>query len=55
MIKIGLKGLAKFMTSALAAQRKVLRDYKYPRQEGQTHASYYRDGRLYDAVTAPVS
>jgi hypothetical protein len=29
MIKIGLKGLAKFMTSSPATQRKVLRDYKY--------------------------
>jgi hypothetical protein len=46
MIKIGLKGLAKFIASSPAAQRKVLRDYKYPKREGEAQALYYRDARL---------
>ncbi len=45
MIKIGIKGLAKFMTSGAAAQRKAVRDYKYPDPEGQAQAKYYRDVR----------
>lgn len=46
MIKIGLKGLAKFIASSPAAQRKVLRDYKYPKREGEAQALYYREARL---------
>ncbi len=34
MIKLSAKGLAKFMTLSAAGQRKVLRDYKYPDEEG---------------------
>lgn len=49
MIKIGIKGLAKFMTSGAAAQRKVLGDYKDPDPEGQAQAAYYREAR--SAVT----
>lgn len=45
MIKIGLKGLAKFMTSNSAQQRKILRDYKYPDPEGLAQATYYREAR----------
>jgi hypothetical protein len=45
MIKIGLKGLAKFMTASPSTQRRVLRDYKYPKPEGEAQASYYRDAR----------
>ncbi len=30
MIKISLKGLAKYMTASPVGQRKVLRDFKYP-------------------------
>jgi hypothetical protein len=45
MIQIGIKGLAKFMTAGAAAQRKVLRDYKYPDPEGQAQAACYRDAR----------
>jgi hypothetical protein len=45
MIKISLKGLAKFMTASPSAQRKVLRDYKYPKPEGEAQASFYRDAR----------
>src|SRR5262245_23614873 len=44
-IRLGVKGLAKYMTSGAAAQRKVLRDYKYPDQEGAAQARYYRDAR----------
>lgn len=33
MIKISLTGLAKFMTSGPAAQRKVVHDYKYPDED----------------------
>lgn len=50
MIQISLKGLAKYMTSAPAAQRKVLRDFKYPDPEGHAQARYYREAR--DAVDA---
>jgi hypothetical protein len=46
MIKIGLKGLAKFIASPPAAQRKVLRDYKYPKREGEAQARYYQEARL---------
>jgi hypothetical protein len=45
MIKISLKGLAKFMTSNSTQQRKVLRDYKYPDPEGFAQATYYREAR----------
>lgn len=45
MIKIGVKGLAKFMTAASVGQRKVLRDYKFPDEEGTAQAAYYREAR----------
>ena len=45
MIQISLKGLAKFMTTTAAGQRKILRDFKYPDEEGQAQAAYYRDAR----------
>jgi hypothetical protein len=45
MIKLSAKGLAKFMTSSAAGQRKVLRDYKYPDEEGTPQAAYYREAR----------
>ena len=45
MIKIGVKGLAKFMTASAAGQRKVLRDYKFPDDEGTAQAAYYREAR----------
>lgn len=44
MIKISVKGLAKFITSSPAAQRKVLRDYKYPDDdEPSAMRLYYKD------------
>jgi len=45
MIKISLKGLAKFMTGNAAQQRKILRDFKYPDPEGSAQAVYYREAR----------
>jgi len=45
MISITLKGLAKFMMATPAKQRKILRDYKYPREEGQAMAQYYKEAR----------
>ena len=42
-LKLSAKGLAKFMTSSAAGQRKVLRDYKYPDEEGTAQAAYYRE------------
>jgi hypothetical protein len=45
MIPITLKGLAKFMTSTSATQRKILRDYKYPKEEGYAMALYYKEAR----------
>jgi hypothetical protein len=60
MIKIGLKGLVKFMTAKPAAQRKVLRDYKYPKPEGHAQALYYQDavraiGRYHRDGSQPLS
>lgn len=44
MIKISVKGLAKFMTSSSAAQRKILRDYKHPDEdEPAAMRLYYKD------------
>lgn len=45
MIKLTLKGFAKFMVGHAAQQRKILYDYKYPEVEGYAQASYYRDAR----------
>ena len=42
-MRMSARGLVRFMTSSPAAQRKVLRDYKYPEPEGVAQASYYRD------------
>jgi hypothetical protein len=44
MIKLSMRGLAKFMTSSSAGQRKVLRDYKFPDQdEPAAMRLYYKD------------
>jgi hypothetical protein len=44
MIRLTVKGLAKYMTSSPAAQRRVLRDFKYPRgEEAYAMRLYYRD------------
>lgn len=45
-IQISVKGLAKYMLAGPAAQRRVLRDYKYPDPEGAAQAKYYREARL---------
>jgi hypothetical protein len=45
MIKIGMKGLAKFMTSDDSQRRRVLKDYKFPDPEGSAQAYYYREAR----------
>lgn len=45
MINISLKGLAKYMVSSPTTQRKVLRDYKFPDEEGLAQATYYREAR----------
>jgi hypothetical protein len=45
MIKISLKGLAKFMTAGAAAQRKILGDFKHPDPEGSAQARYYQEAR----------
>lgn len=45
MIKLSLKGFAKYMTANSAQQRKILKDYKYPEPEGQAMATYYREAR----------
>jgi hypothetical protein len=45
LIQIGLKGLAKYMIAAPAAQRKILIDHKFPHSEGEAQAQYYRDAR----------
>ncbi len=44
MIKLSIKGLAKYMASSPSAQRRVLRDFKYPRgEEAFAMRLYYRD------------
>jgi hypothetical protein len=45
LIPITLKGLAKFMVASPAKQRKILRDFKYPQEEGIPQALYYREAR----------
>src|SRR5437879_436062 len=45
MIRISVKGLAKFMTAGPATQRKVLIDFKFPDPEGGVQASYYSEAR----------
>lgn len=45
MIKLTVKGLAKYMTSSPATQRKTLRDYKFPDPEGAVQAKYYAEAR----------
>lgn len=48
MIRLGLKGLADFITGSPPAQRKTLRDYKYPDDdEAKARSSYYREARKY--------
>lgn len=44
-ISIGIKGLAKYMTSGAATKRKILYDYKYPDPEGSAQAQYYTEAR----------
>ncbi len=49
MIKISVKGLAKFMTSSPAAQRRVLHDYKFPNEdEPKAMRLYY--GEALDSI-----
>ncbi len=44
MIRLSVRGLAKFMTSSPVAQRKVLRDYKYPDEdEPSAMRRYYKE------------
>jgi hypothetical protein len=45
MIRITVKGLAKFMTKGPAGQRKVLRDFKIPKPEGFVQTVYYGEAR----------
>jgi hypothetical protein len=45
MIRIGLKGLAKYILATPANQRKILTDHKFPYPEGEAQAQYYRDVR----------
>jgi len=46
MISITVKGLAKFMTASPAQQRKIVRDFKYPKlDESAAQQKYYREVR----------
>jgi hypothetical protein len=45
VIRLTAKGLAKYMTSGAASQRKILRDYKFPDPEGAVQAKYYAEAR----------
>lgn len=60
MIKISVKGLAKYMRSGPAAQRKVLRDYKFPKEdEPKAMRLYYREAldsiRAYHGSQRPAN
>jgi len=43
MIELSTRGVVRFALSGPAAQRKILRDYKFPDPEGAAQARYYRD------------
>jgi hypothetical protein len=45
MIRLTAKGLARYMTSGAAAQRKILWNYKHPDPEGAVQAKYYAEAR----------
>jgi hypothetical protein len=45
VIRISMKGLAKFMTASDANKRKIIKDYKFPDPEGSAQATYYREAR----------
>lgn len=45
MIRMSLKGLAKFMLASDSGKRTILRNYKYPSPEAQIQALYYREAR----------
>ncbi|HVZ81329.1 MAG TPA: hypothetical protein VHE12_11130 [bacterium] len=45
MIGLTVKGLAKYMDSNSSKQRKILRDYKYPKPEGVAQTLYYAEAR----------
>lgn len=45
MIRLSMKGMAKYVTSGSAGQRKVLRDFKYPDPEGHAQIVYYSEAR----------
>jgi hypothetical protein len=45
MIKISVKGLAKFMTSGSVGQRSVLKNFKFPDPQGAVQAAYYSEAR----------
>jgi hypothetical protein len=45
VIRLTVKGLAKFMTRRPAAQRKILRDFKFPQPEGFVQTTYYAEAR----------
>lgn len=42
-IKIGAKALAQFMLASPSEQRRILRDYKFPKPEGAAKGAYYAD------------
>lgn len=46
MIRLSAKGLAKYMTSGPASQRRILWNYKHPDPEGAVQAKYYAEARL---------
>jgi|SRR5579863_517268 len=45
MIRLTAKGLAKYMTSGPASQRKILWNYKHPDPEGAVQSKYYSEAR----------
>ena len=45
VVKLNVRGIAKYIVASPAKQRKVLRDYKYPDPQGYAQAGYYRDAQ----------
>src|SRR3990170_2299232 len=45
MIRISVKGLAKYMTSGPAGQRRILKNFKEPHPYGEVMFKYYAEAR----------
>lgn len=55
VIKISLLGLANYMAASPVSQRKILRDFKYPKPEGEVKRTYYAPARYDPCVPQPAA